>query len=163
MLQWTKNSHILVILWIRLLCIKTASPYKESVSWDVLTLLSLLQVVINSPTIVIIRLLWTQLRFQWWREYLSTISILYVEKSGSPGWTPTSVFHQDTEESTWIKAQFLQTPTQSQLPGYRIVSTPTQFTPNIHLDLLPVIQCSVRQKVYYGITSPLLCPKVIVY
>ena len=91
------------------------------------------------------------------------IFLYMLKKSGSRGQLPPQFFHQDTEESTWIQAQFLQTPTQSQLPGYRVVSTPTQFTPTIHLDLLPKIQCSVRLKVYYSITSPLLCPKVFVY
>ena len=74
------------------------------------------------------------------------ISILYFEKSGSPGLTPTSVFHQDTEESTCVSAQFLQTPTQYQLPGYRIVSTPPQFMPCLHLALLPNNTASVDQE-----------------
>ena len=74
------------------------------------------------------------------------ISILHVEKSGSPGLTPTSVFHQDTVESTCVSAQFLQTPTQYQLPRYRIVSTRPQFTPCLHLTLLPYDTASVDQE-----------------
>ena len=74
------------------------------------------------------------------------ISILHVEKSGSPGLTPTSVFHQDTVESTCVSAQFLQTPTQYQLPGYRIVSNRPQFTPYLHVALLPYDTASVDQE-----------------
>ena len=58
---------------------------------------------------------------------------------------PDSVLTSIQQESTWIQAQFLQTPTQYQLPGYRIVSTPPQFTPCLHLALLPNDTASVDQ------------------
>ena len=58
---------------------------------------------------------------------------------------PGSVFTSIQQESTWIQAQFLQTPTQYQLPGYRIVSTPPQFTPCLHLASLPKDTASVDQ------------------
>ena len=74
------------------------------------------------------------------------ISILHVEKSGSHGLTPTTVFHQETVEATCVSAQFLQTPTQYQLPGYRIVSNHPQFTPYLHLALLPNNTASADQE-----------------
>ena len=66
--------------------------YKESLSCDVLTLQSLLQAIINSPTIVITRLLWTHTRFQWWKEYFYIICWVILDHlvnshlSFSPGY-----------------------------------------------------------------------------
>ena len=64
------------------------------------------------------------------------VSILHIEKSGSPGLTPISVYTRIQKESTCVSPQFLQTPTPFNLLGYRAVSTSSSVYSHFHLDHL---------------------------